>query len=99
MNFVEFIERVFCFMVLGFTLYYTRTESKKVNERKENALMAIEDYRIPLFIEDDGVVLALREKPILKVAQEYQDRCHIDELQKDDDKISQWLWAWIQYIE
>ena len=87
MNFIEFIERVFCFMVLGFTLYYTRAELNKVNEQKENARMAIEDYRIPLFIEDDGVVLALREKPILKVAQEYQDRCHIDNLQKEDDNI------------
>ena len=98
MNFVEFVERVFCFMVLGFTIYYTRSESKKVNELKENALMAIEDYRIPIFIEDNGVILALGENPVLKLTQEYQDRCHIEDLQKDDN-ISQWLWAWIQYIE
>jgi pyruvate/2-oxoacid:ferredoxin oxidoreductase alpha subunit len=97
MNFSEFIERAFCLIVLGLTIAYTKLEARKVNESKENAMMALEDYRIPLFVGEDGVILALSQKPILVIAEEYidEERCKI----QDEPTHQHWVWNWLQFIE
>jgi hypothetical protein len=104
MYFHDFLERAFCLMVLGFTIYYTHIKSieinKKINEKKENAFMTQEDYRIPLFVGEDGIVLSLREKPMIVIAEEYQDRCHIESYKKEATiEVKNTIWEWIKYIE
>ena len=92
-------------MALVLTFYYVRIDSiqinEKCNEKRENAIMSLEDHRIPLFISEDGIVLALHEKPMMVIAEEYQDRCRIenDKEANTEDKISIWLWELLKYIE
>lgn len=103
MNFHGFLERVFCFMGLFVSLYYIKVHARNLNERKrnetENSLMTLEDYRIPLFVEDNGIILALGEN--IMIPQEY-----IGHIENHYNNMKwAWVWicasvlAWFQYIE
>ena len=88
-------------MALGLSLYYTKLYAKQVNEDRENACMTLEDYRIPIFIETDGVILALGQNPAEKIAEEYMtEKCHINKKQKEEEEEKlHWVWKWLQYME
>ena len=104
MMFNLFLERAFCLMVLGLTIYCVRVESIKVNENKENLLMTLEDYRIPfpLFVGEDGVTLVFGQKPALVIADEYleEERCKIQDKPKPTEKSTKnWFLDWLQIME
>jgi hypothetical protein len=89
-------------MVLILTLYMTRVRAREFVEQKENIMMMQEDYRIPLFVGEDGIVLVIGEKPSLVIAEEYQDRCRIEIFKKNTESnngVFVWLWEWLNYIE
>ena len=93
MHFHEFLERVFCYMALLLTLYYTKLYAREVNENKENARMMREDYKIPLYIDNNGIILSLGQKPAEEIAEEYmmEERCRIQE-----NKKVYWFWDWLK---
>jgi hypothetical protein len=82
-------------MVLGLTIYYTNLHQKEVGEAKknakENARMSLEDYRIPLFVGDDGIVLGFREIPVESAREE--------EIIKVEEAKEHWFLEWLQYLE
>ena len=87
-------------MVLGLTIYYTNLQKKQVGEAKENARMSLEDYRIPLFVGDDGIVLGVRQITTMPLVTEEEEEEEEEQIIiKVEEKKEHWFLEWLQYLE